>query len=423
MSPLEYLQWTYTTGHFKSRINLLSTILATGQLTTAPLDGQVAHIDGKHQVRDGNTWLPLQSKPVVTNGYVSPYLHFKDPITLPAGSFPNVHKDIETQIGNVIVNTLCVLYPFNDRIPFITGKVTAKKIESLILPLFVDEGKDGITPSMYNTYAKAVRLLMSVSGMIVPSATRKNTIAAPGIDELKKELKKKYDLSKPLDQTLYTAELSKYDEAWLKDDPTPGAVMSGKTWKARLKLYGAFGTELTFGPPGTTTSYIDHGLESGIPTDKKTFAELFSSARAASYSRGKLTAIGGVLAKLLARIVADITLVDGDCGTTKYLPYKLYNSSNMEGRYIMVNNKPALVTKEMLSQQTGGIVMMRTPGFCKSQGNSYCRVCAGEQLYALRSGVRLGAQEVAGGVLGLYLSMFHGLNRTSSKIDFDKICY
>lgn len=424
MLPLEYLQWIYTSQHYKSRTVLLSSLLSTSVNVPAnPQAGQVAYVDGSHQAWDGVKWIPLVSKPVVSNGHVSPYMHFKDPITLPADSFPNVKKLTETQVGNVFINMICLLYAFGDKIEFLTGKVTAKRIEKSILPLFVDEGKEGITPSMYNRYVKGLRLLMSVSHLFVPSATRKNTVAAPGIEELKVELKKKYDLSIPLHQTLYTAELSKYDEKWLKDDPTPGAVLSGKTWKARLKLYGAFGTEATFGPPGTTTSYIDHGLENGIPTDKETFAELFSSARAASYSRGKLTAIGGVLAKLLARIVADVTLIDGDCGTTKYLPFKLYSSSNMLGRTIMINGKPTIITSSILSQYNGEVVQLRSPGFCISHGNTYCRVCSGEQLYTLRDGVRLGVQEIAGGVLGLYLSMFHGLNRTSSRLDFDKIAY
>ena len=424
MSPLEYLQWLYKERAYTKKIVIMSILLSRyDEPIPNPVKGQVGFANKKHNFWNGQEWIELDSTPTVTDGIVPAYLSYNVPIKLPSGSFPNVKKDIDTQVGNVVINILCLLHPFYDRINFIEGQFSASKIESFINPQFVDIGKDGITQPMVEKYAIAVRMLMSIAGIITAAATRKNTVPPPGVEAFKKELAKNLDLTKSLDQSRYTAALLKYDAEWLKDDPTLGILLSGKVRdKARLKLYMSFASESTFGPPGTTTEYVTQALNSGIPTTKKEFAALFSAARAASFSRGKLTAIGGVLAKLLARIVADVSILDTDCGTTKYLPVFITPASTpMIGRYAVIDNREVLVTKDVLVANSGKFINFRSPGYCKSEETSFCRHCAGEMMYNLRESVRLASQDLGGTVLSFFLSMFHGLNREPTKLEFDQI--
>lgn len=424
MNPLEYLKWLYTERAYTKKIVIMSILLSRVDTPIKnPVKGQVGFNNGQYEFWDDSKWVKLSGTAKPVNNMIPSYLPYNTPIKLPANSFPNVHKDIDTQVGNVIVNILCLLYPFGNRIPFIEGQYGAGKIETFINAQFVDVGKDGITQPMIAQYVTATRMLMSIAGLVTTAATRKNTVPPPGIDDFKKKLNKEYDLTKSLDQTKYTAALLKFDDDWLKDDPSRGILLSGKVKnKARLKLYMSFANEATFGQIGAMTSYHAESLNEGVKTSKETYAELFSSARAASYARGKLTAIGGVLAKLLARIVADVSIVDGDCGTSHTLPYYIDGSSKqMIGRYIREGNRNVLLTSELFSQSTYKTLQFRSPGKCISPDNSFCRVCAGEMMWIQRDSVRLSSQELGGGVLTLMLSIFHGLSRDSVRLTFDQI--
>jgi hypothetical protein len=424
MSPLEYLKWLYTERAYTKKVVIMSILLARfDEPIKNPLKGQVGFSNGQYEFWDESKWVELSMMAKPVDNIIPAFLSYSMPIKLPANSFPNVHKDIDTQVGNVIVNILCLLHPFGNRIPFIEGQYNADKIETFINEQFVDVGKDGITQPMIEQYVTAVRMLMSMAGLVTTAATRKNTVPPPGIEGFKRKLSKELDLTKSLDQTKFTAALLKYDDEWLKDDPSRGILLSGKVKnKARLKLYMSFANETTFGPVGTMTSYHTESLNGGIKTDKHSFGELFSSARAASYSRGKLTAIGGVLAKLLARIVADVTIVDNDCGTPHHLPYYIDKTSKqMVGRYARIGNKDVLLTKELFAQNTNKVLQFRSPGKCISPDNSFCRICAGEMMWTQRESVRLASQELGGGVLSLYLSLFHGISRDAVRLPFDQI--
>ena len=77
------------------------------------------------------------------------------------------------------------------------GTFDAGKIEAAIEKRLVDEDRitepNAITPSMLNTYIIASRMLMSISGLFIVSATPKNIVGAPGMEEFKAQQMKKYD--------------------------------------------------------------------------------------------------------------------------------------------------------------------------------------------------------------------------------------
>lgn len=424
VSPLDYLHFYYTSGAYKKRVVLLSILLVLEDSNPDnPAIGQVAFFNNQYQYWN-EQWIPLATVGPIDRA--KPYLHYKTPITLPANFLPGVNKEIHTQVGNVVDNILCVITPFKGRVPFMEGTFDAGKIEAAIEKRLVDEDRitepNAITPSMLNTYIIASRMLMSISGLFIVSATPKNIVGAPGMEEFKAQQMKKYDLSKPLDQASFTNDIIKYDAEYLKDDPSLGILISGKAKnKARVKLFGAFGIEITFGT-GKTTSYISHGLEKGVPTDAKTYSEVYTASRAASYSRGRMTQIGGVLGKLLARLMAAVKIVDGDCGSKTSLPFIVdKNNTSLLNRYAMIDGKPTLVTPDLLPTSGTTLLNIRSPGHCISPDTSFCRVCAGEKLYASKDGVRLAAMNLSDVVLSLYLSMFHGMDRTSVEISFDEI--
>ena len=422
---LKYLKELEETEAFKSRKVLLSCLLDLGEGKPAsPSELQLAYYDKSLWMYRGGTWELIaeasQLKP--QNGFLPAYLSHTAPLSIPKGLFTYLPDGIETTIGRWLVNALCIQYPFKGKIPFINGKISAGKIESTMLPLFNDDLPDGITVAMFNQYVKCVRLLMSISGMFIHSATRKNTVAPPGIAEFKQTLLAKYDLSKPHDQSRFNDELIAYDERHLAGDPSLGVLISGKNKnRARIKLYGSFGTEVTFGQ-GKSTRYVTEGLEQGIPTDDQTFAELYTAMRAASFSRGKLTAIGGVLAVLLAKIGADIFITDQDCGTKQGLvKYIRHNDPTIIGRYLLGGKQPLTPTDIAgLAEQR---VTLRSPAYCLESNTHCCRYCAGERLYAIKNGVRLGLQSLSAKVTSVHMAAMHGTAKDTTHLEWDSICF
>ena len=53
-------------------------------------------------------------------------------VTIDVGELPNVNKTIYTTYTNILVNALMVIRPFRNKIEFITGRFSAKKIEGML---------------------------------------------------------------------------------------------------------------------------------------------------------------------------------------------------------------------------------------------------------------------------------------------------
>lgn len=417
--------WTavYQNRWYTKRRNILTWFMRIQEAEVDdPLPGQVVRHPGGYYLWTGDDYTFLKENDSPS------FMTFVQPITLPPNLFPNVAEVVETTCGSVLVNLLCLVHAFEHCIPFMTGPMTAGRIEKSINELLVDDVAEGeeephdkITITMYHKYVVAMRMLMGMSGAIITSATRKNVVAAPGIEAFKAELIKTLDLSDPVDQAIYTKAIQDYDREWLKDDPSNGIMMSGKTRdRARVKVYGAFGVETTF--DDRNIDYITQSQDHGLPTDKKSLAALHSSMRAASVSRGKLTAIGGVIAKLLARIVGDTEVTSLDCGTTHYLPRRITKSSkSFLGRYYQTLTGLAVIDTDTLSQLDGKVVQMRSPGHCIEPNNNLCTVCAGQQLSKNGQGVRLASQSVSGQITTQYLKAIHGIDVSATYIPLETI--
>ena len=62
-----------------------------------------------------------------------PLFSFKDRIQLKLKDLPNVLEPVETNYGNTLVNAYILCYPFEDKIPFMTGRMTGRDIEEQIV--------------------------------------------------------------------------------------------------------------------------------------------------------------------------------------------------------------------------------------------------------------------------------------------------
>jgi len=408
MTPREFLKTAYQRGWYKERSNILSWYFTVNKDSDKTKEGYVSKDKGSWFVRMDGEEVELSK---VTR---DSYLDFKDGITFNIGDLPNIGDDIDTTAGLALANMLVLCYPFKDKIPYINNQFDASYVEELIVNV-------GVTVDEYNLYIEAMRLLMGISGLIVYSATPRNVTPAKGIEKFKKSLLKKYDLKDPIQQADFVKELQDYDSDWLKDDPSNGIVMSGKTKnRARLKLYGSFAIETSF--DDSNTSFYPSSQNEGMPTDKESLAELHSSLRAASYSRGHLTQHGGVLASLLASITEDVVVLDKDCGTTRGVPTRINPAiKSLIGMHYLDNNKTMQITQETLTTHAGKILTIRSPVHCIEPDLNFCRKCVGETFYLNTTSARLASQEVSSQVTTGYLKIMHGIDTSSVEIPLEHI--
>ena len=359
-----------------------------------------------------------------------PLLTANDLITLPANTLVNQDETIDTTIGRVIANHFLLITPFGKTIPYINGYASISDIESLIAPILIDDGakpptdKPYIYVDQYLTFLDSIALLEGLTPYITYAATPKNLVGAKGIAAYKKKLSKEYEgrLDDPIVAVEYQEKLRDFDKAYLKDDPSYGKFMSGKVLnKCRLKMFGSFGSEDVINKD-KPMHMIEESLADRLPDDKYTTAALNSSTREASFSRGNLTQLGGVISKTMAAATGHLKLIEGDCGTKRTVRAHVYAGEEHKylSRYHMVNGKPVLITKEILPTLVGKDIALRSVTRCIQSPTAYCQVCSGDNLVRVKDGINLAATEIAGIITSFFLALMHGKVHAVEKIDLKR---
>lgn len=136
------------------------------------------------------------------------------------------------------------------------------------------------------------------------------------------------------------------------------------------------------------------------------------------------TAVSGYLAKeLLAALQTEVLDEPGsDCGTKRTLDIEIsgYNKKDYIDRYIDVNGKLLLLTRDNIDKFVGKKVKMRSPMMCI--GEKICNHCAGELFYKLGiKNVGLTASRVATTLTRLNMKKFHENLIINHKIKLDDL--
>lgn len=358
--------------------------------------------------------------------------NFLDVIEVSPTWLPNIGTVFKTTIGNLLVNAIALVPAFGAKIPFITGKFSINSIERLIAPRLIStppalQPRD---PSMfyvdeYLMFGKALNYLKGFSRLSCWAATRKNVVAAPGSREYKETLLKEYEgqLSDPVKLAEFEDRLLAYDDAYLKDDPTYGAFMSGKVKNVcRKKMYLSLGAETTFEDKSKVDSIIN-SLDEGWPQDPKQLVAMMNGTRIGSYSRGVSTIKGGMAAKILLRASDNFRILDLDCGTRLGIRRHIETSSadKLIGRYVISSGVSTLVTTDTYRQYIDSDIVVRSPMYCKSEGANICRYCAGENLNRYPTGLSLAVAEISNTLLYAFFGAMHAKRLEVTKLDLNKM--
>lgn len=341
---------------------------------------------------------------------------------------------LETSIGTLLINHVCLIEAFGSRFPYAAGRLSPKKLEEQIAPKLKSTPLPGAPRDSDSYYvdellifSQGVTFLEQFTKLFSHSITKIGLMPAPGRREFKQELLKKYPLETlrdPVQMAKYEAELEAFDKEYLKQDPAYGKFMAGKVSKARMKSYMTYGGEEDSFSGRTGVTPIIPALEDGIPMDPEGFTAISNTVRYGSFSRGAETVNGGVTAKLVQRAGDTWRITDGDCGATEGIARSYSEESiwKLEGRYIILQNKPVLLSnKAETHPYINRSVFVRSPQYCRRPGTQTCQVCAGVALSKYPTGLTIPLTEISGGVLNDSLKKMHNSALVTAEMNLDEV--
>ena len=420
MSPNEYLQLSIQNKNYKKKAWIISCFAVTqetekqkeqqypGKLIREPFGLFTYTEDGeKVQIKSDR---PLNQ----------PLFYVKDRVVITPDWIPSLKEaKLETSIGTLLVNLICLYEAFGEKFPYKAGSFSPRKLEDEIALKLQSNPKQGQAKDSslyyvdeYLKYCEGVSFLETLSQVFTHSITEVGLLPAPGRKEFKKELLKKYEgkLHDPVEMAKFEAELKAFDTEYIKKDPSYGKFMSGKVANSRMKAYMTQGGESNSFVQSMTVTPIINALEDGIPLDEEGFTAISNTIRYGSFSRGSETVNGGVTANALMRAADNWRITEGDCGTQLGIRrfYTEKEISNIVGRYLIVKGQPVLIeTIDQAKPYTSQNLIVRSPQYCRRLGTQTCEVCAGKALSKFPTGLPIPLMEVSGGILTDSLKLMH----------------
>lgn len=342
-----------------------------------------------------------------------PLYKVEDRIKLVEGDLPNVKENIDTTLGNVIINLYMCVYAFGGKVPFFTGKTSGDDIEKYIVSKTQEYSKDAppdaIFPHELAQYKKATSALAPFAIICCASASRASLTINKEVLELRDQLfdKHKDELSNPAVVADIETQCVKYDIELRKGDISDGYFMGDK------KLQSV----------GRKKQLISYGLEGGLSGEltliKQSLSEgmrfedipLYADATtAASQSRGLLTAQGGELVKYNLRMFQNAYIKGDDCGTVGYMDFLVtrYNVSLLPTRFMFVGKETVMITKSMADDLIGKRIKLRSPGYCLTAGRNFCKHCVDVNIAARPNGIATTTSKGSNVIMNVAMKKMHG---------------
>lgn len=375
-------------------------------------------------------WDPATQTLVAIEGRsaAGPLFQFTERLQVDAELCANAKTPVESSLGNLLYNLIALVYPFGDKIPYQTGRVDLRKLERTILKQRQELPKDGearlptgIYTDEYETFIDAHHCyLENFAKLCVVAGTAKGIQPAPGSHEYKAALVKEYGdrLNDPVEFVEFQGKLRAFDDAWLKDDPSNGIYLAGKTRDvARSALYLTQGIGMSFYENETPPPVLN-SLSEGWPKDPKQLAAMFNNQRVGSFLRGSETENGGVTFKKFIRAIAGIQPVDTDCGTTLGM---VRSSQWLQqpwaiGRWARPISGGEFQLAETVDPSASALWVVRSGMFCKLPDGGFCRHCLGERLFSNPGGIATGMTGKSGIILMTSMSAMHGKKLATARL-------
>lgn len=338
-------------------------------------------------------------------GELAPVVYHKDIFQVNPGDLPNIKTPMKTTGGNFITNLYLLTVPFGDKFPYVNKKVSASDFNG---PVSKALAADLITIDDFLYFSELCSFVENLWGVSTPTGSAKTMTVSPSVIALKDKLLKEHasELDNPVVITDIEKQLIKADADDFKGDVSEDFFISAKSREVSRKkakiMYGL--DDGLGGKAALNTSALSDGLSA------ETIPISADSTRAASYSRGFLTAQGGELVNYLYRVFMNSKITVDDCGTKLGIPIMI-TSDNMKryiGRYAISNGVTSLITEESIKTLLNKQVMIRSPGRCKEKAPNFCGCCTDEFFYKFRETVHIETSLPGSVIMNDRMKAMHG---------------
>lgn len=420
LKPIEYKSWYYY---------MFTTLFPKDEpIDTKNLYDPVLKVDGLYYL-DINEQNEKTLVKIEDYKKDDPLFRFSDIVTADSMWLPSIEGKIETKVGVLIVNALCLYPALKKKIPYLNEPISVPKIEKFIYQKLEDDDKateDQISVSEMVECFNRLTFLSNLAPIVNIASSEKIITKPPGIDEIRKKLFEEYkdQLTDPVKVVELEKKLEQIDKEYLKDDFAASKLINRKSQVARKASYLMLGQQLDFVEQNDATPILT-SLSEGLPLDEEEFSKLQNSSRVGSWYRGSRTALGGYSAKTLAKSLGSLTISRTPCDTTKGIT-RLIKDSNYKmliNRYVKEGNKWVLVDSEAKAKSfIGKEVEIRSLMYCKSPGNTVCYACMSEYYkQASEQSIYTLAYNLSAVLLTMQLKLMHGTVSENCKINLQDL--
>lgn len=369
-----------------------------------------------------------------------PLFNLKERIVLKPGDLDNVKQEVDTLYGNALVNAIIFIYPFGDKVEFMTGRLSGSRLDKYISERLTDTPEDGdprdpkkLYVDEYVKYAQAVSSLAGLAFLGVPACSPKLLTVDPKIlirrDELFEE--NKDNLHDPAVVARIEAELVAMDKESFKGDLAEGFLIKGSNYDvSRKRAKIMYGVETGFGDSAKGAKPVRTSLSE--KWDIRQMPAMVNSLRAASYNRGNQTALGGESVKFFYRVFQNTRILEEDCGVRNGMLWDITESNykTFVGLYpafkdgirqtdATTENLSKPMTEDYLKSKIGNKLLIRTPMLCKTKAPSFCARCVGAQIASSPTGVHITMSDVGSIFMLCFMKAMHGKALKTAFYDFN----
>lgn len=319
-----------------------------------------------------------------------------DYFDLPANVLPNQPKIVkDTTFGIFIFNSLCIAFPFKNKIEYMNVEMDAKNFGKLNKTIGHMLMNKQITVDEFGLFTDTTAWLGYQTELFMPGASLGTIVPNERVLSEKKRLLKEHPEftdGKSVDATTAAKYIDEIEKPLLKiakeelsKDP------SGRLYNLKKPGVGNNykNSNITNGPLPDMMNQgnyiiVDNSFTDG--TDRKSYATLANKALFASYSRGVATQRGGTYAKYISIMMQSVRAGEpgSNCGSNSYINFEVTNEnkSTIEFCFALIDGKLVELTEEILTKLVGKTIKLRSPIFCKDK-KCICNICLGNKPYKM----------------------------------------
>lgn len=323
-----------------------------------------------------------------------PLFDWTELVTLDSSFHQMFKSPTLTTWGTLIFNLWAIWYPLQDRWPYVNPDykkdpracLDIKQLNRQLVSVMKSDpadpaDRDGVSIYVkdYLLVGRSLTRLTGFNSIFVPSGTPLSMTPHP---EARKILQQRLEENKDrLHDPAIIAEIQneqvRLDQEHLNNDPSLGFYLPGKVWHtARKRMFYIHGPESGL-DEGATPELIVNSLRDGWDITK--FSTMINSARAGSYYRGAMTALGGESVKFFLRVFQNVYVTDTDCGSGIGLEYTIDKDliPGLIGRYEINDSGVHRLDLDNLQPRLGEKIYVRSAWACKDP--DVCKICIGDR--------------------------------------------